>query len=69
MESEIETNELDKVFAQIKTRLPADWLENTEELRLHLLLEAINYVLKPSGSWVLVNGDMTLLQLINEKSI
>lgn len=68
MTSNNSTQELDQIFSAIKTFLPSDWMGLPEELRLHHLLSAINKVLKPSGSWILVNGEMTLLELITEKS-
>jgi len=68
MTSNNSNQELDRIFAEIKTSLPQDWLSLQEDLRLHHLLLSINKVLKPTGTWVLVNGEMTLLQLISEKT-
>lgn len=67
MQTDNSNEEIDQIFSKIKSHLPQDWLTQSEELRLHHLLDAINETLHPKGSWVLVNGEMTLLQLLHEK--
>ena len=63
-----EREELEKVFAMIIEALPSGWLSLTEDLKLHHLLQAVNLTLRPKGTWILVNGDLTLLDLLNGKN-
>ena len=69
MSNEKSGSDLDEVFSKIKIGLPPDWLAMSEDLRLHHLLVSVNEVLRPQGSWVLINGDMTLIDLIGERSM
>jgi hypothetical protein len=63
-----EREETEKIFTSIRESLPQGWLELSEDLKLHHLLHAINLTLRPTGTWILVNGDQTLLQLLSEKA-
>ena len=63
-----EREEVEKVFASIIEALPSGWLSLTEDLRLHHLLQAVNLTLRPKGNWILVNGDLTLLDLLSGKN-
>ncbi len=63
-----ERAEVDKVFESIKAALPEGWTSLSEDLKLHRLLQAINQTLNPNGTWILVNGDLTLLDLLNGKN-
>lgn len=59
-----EKEELEMVFASIKDGLPQGWIHLSEELKLHHLLQAVNLTLRPKGTWILVNGNQTLLDLL-----
>lgn len=63
-----EREEVDRVFESVKAALPEGWMSLSEDLKLHHLLQAINQTLKPNGTWILVNGDLTLLDLLNGKN-
>ena len=63
-----EREEVEKVFASIIEALPSGWLSLTEDLKLHHLLQAVNLTLRPKGTWILVNGDLTLLDLLSGKN-
>lgn len=68
MNSENQNLSTEDFLIELKNKLPENWPSMSEDLRLHHLMKATNEVLKPLGSWVLVNADMTLLELIGEKS-
>lgn len=63
-----EREEVERIFASIREALPKEWLSLNEDLKLHHLLQAINQTLSPNGTWILVNGDLTLLDLLNGKN-
>ena len=63
-----EREEVEKIFASIKEALPPEWLALSEDLKLHHLLQAVNLTLRPKGTWILVNGDLTLLDLLSGKN-
>ena len=63
-----EREEMDMIFSSIKESLPKGWLQLSEELKLHHLLQAINLTLRPKGTWILVDGDRSLLDLLNAKT-
>ena len=63
-----EREELEKVFANVIEALPSGWMTLSEDLKLHHLLQAVNLTLRPKGTWILVNGDLTLLDLLNGKN-
>lgn len=53
-----------EVLKQIQDKLPQDWATMSPEHKLHFLLKAADEVLKMGGKWILVDGTMTLLQLL-----
>lgn len=57
----------EKILQQFFHTLPADWELMTPEFQLHHLIVAADQILKPSGNWILVNGDMTLKALLGER--
>ena len=59
---------LQEIFEAIQYGLPGGWLDLREDLRLHHLLKAVNGVLKPIGNWILVDGDLTLLDLLSQQA-
>ena len=63
-----EREEVEKIFASIREALPEGWLSLNEDLKLHHLLQAVNQTLSPKGTWILVNGDLTLLDLLDGKN-
>ena len=64
-----EREEMEMIFTSIRERLPKGWLSLSEDLKLHHLLQAVNLTLRPKGTWILVDGDRTLLDLLNGKAI
>lgn len=63
-----EREEVERIFVSIREALPDGWISLSEDLKLHHLLQAINQTLSPKGTWILVNGDLTLLDLLNGKN-
>lgn len=63
-----EKEEVEKIFSSIKENLPNGWIHLNEDLKLHHILQAVNLTLRPKGSWILVNGDLTLLELMRGAS-
>ena len=61
--------EVERIFYEIKSHLPERWGELEDRLKIHHLMLATSEVLKPNGNWILVNGDLTLLQILGEKAL
>jgi hypothetical protein len=57
---------LDDLFLAAKQRLPANILDSDEAVVIDTLLRCFNDLLLPRGAWILVNGDMTLLELLSD---
>ena len=53
-----------EVLESIKALLPAEFDTQDPLSQLDLLVKAANETLKPEGDWVLVNGNLTLIQLL-----
>lgn len=67
MDNAVSNNKgIDEIFAEIKALLPTTWPALTGPQKLHHLLKAVNEVLRPDGNWILVNGDLSLLELLSE---
>lgn len=60
--------ELETIFASIKGHLPHGWITLSEDLKLHHLLQAVNLTLRPKGTWILVDGERTLLDLLSGRT-
>ena len=54
-------------FEKIQTHLPETWETLPVEQQLDCLLKAFNNAVAVDGNWILVNGDLTLLQLLQNK--
>ena len=54
----------DEILAEIKEKLPENFDGLSGEEKLSLLLQAADAVLGIEGTWILVNGDLTLLELM-----
>jgi hypothetical protein len=59
-------NSLEDLFLAAKKRLPGDLLASEEAIVIDSLLRCFNDLLSPRGVWILVNGDMTLLELLSD---
>ena len=59
-------SQFDDIFQKIKEKLPPGWMAMDEAMRLHHLMSAVNACLKPMGNWILVNGDLSLLELLGD---
>ena len=53
-----------EILKQIQDKLPEDWATVEPEHNMHFLLLGANDVLKLGGKYILVDGTMTLLQLL-----
>lgn len=57
----------EEILLEINQNLPADWANMEVIHKLHFLMLAADTVLKPSGNWILVDGSMTLKDLLSDK--
>lgn len=55
---------LDEFFESMKQVLPEDLFERREEIVLDHLMKAINTTLRPNGDWLLMNGSLTIKELL-----
>lgn len=51
---------------KILEHLPDDWETMQPEQKLDCWMKAFDHVVEVSGNWILINGDMTLLQLMDK---
>ena len=56
--------DLPDLFVEIGKRLPTNWSELDTPTKLHHLVKAADEVLKPEGNWILLNGDKTMMELL-----
>lgn len=54
------------MLQQISDNLPDGWEEMSGEHQLHFLVKAFTDSWSLNGEWILVNGNMTLLELLEE---
>ena len=57
-----------EIMQQLVEQLPTTFAEEKPEMQLHYLVKAANEILDVPGEWVLINGNMTLIELLKENT-
>jgi len=58
-----------EIMQEIQKKLPPKFMHLDSLQKFDCIVKIANKVLNPPGDWILVNGEMTLMELISPPSI
>lgn len=57
--------DIDILLGELKKKLPIGFAEMSPEHKLHFLVVAADEIIAPEGTWILINADMPLSELLD----